>query len=333
VGRRISDDLSLNVNPTGPGTFLLRLNSLSGTPDEAAAARVLQSFSEQIKAMTAKTATMTAQQRSDRLKELAALESDLKSKIAALDALTGGKSDLRSMMNDRLEVLRAESQRLEMEQAAKEARRRALMMEVDRQRKEAQRARQEDPISQELEKLLDMRQREVESVSTRVKSAGNAYAKSEGEAMIQQAQIALSEAKIRLAERQAQLGKAGKGELLDRLSDELSMVSVDFTETELRLAMVRDKLNEVDPLLINADGLKRAMEHEPLLRENQPGTSAQMLRGQYARQLDDIPLERFTLKVLDVEVTQTGPAEPSAGRGGRRGGGSGAPSGIGRRGR
>jgi hypothetical protein len=295
-------------------------------PDDAAN-RCLAIVTAQLKSRLKFDSSISKEGRLAKVAQLEAQEADLNRKISALSVLNEVQSNTKELLSEKLKQLRAEAQRLEMDRTAKEARRQALAMEVDRQRAVAVAARGDDAIAKELQNLVKLREQEATLKRSQI-STGIVPA-SEGPAVEAQ----LAEAKIRLAEREAQLSKAGKGELLDRLSDELAMVSVDVTETELRLQQVRNDLRMYDPRSIDPQGLSRVIASEPALREERSGNNnAISLRQEYQAQLQKIYAERFNLKVADIEVVQNGPLQPISGRGGRRGGAAPTGGGFGGRG-
>src|SRR6185369_6924140 len=108
--------------------------------------------------------------------------------------------------------------------------------------------RDNDVITQELAKILNLRMQELDAHRERITKLRdmNAISEAEVQAQIKQNELAISEARIRLAERQAQLGKSGKGELVDRLTDELAMVSVDVTDLQIQYDRLRQDLKMYD---------------------------------------------------------------------------------------
>jgi hypothetical protein len=290
-------------------------NPLPSDAAERAATAIARTLKGQLKF----DASVSKEERHARIQQLDAKQADLDQKIAALSVLNDVQSDTKALLNEKLKQLRAEAQRLEMDRAAKEARRQALAMEVDRQRAATARALGGDAVAKELQNLVKLREQELD-LKRKYRDGGGAS--SPGEIPAAEAQV--SEAKIRLAEREAQLGKSGKGELLDRLTDELAMVSVDVTETELRLGQVRGELRMYDPRSIDATGLDRVIQAEPVLRQDESGNNnALALRDQYRNELSKLYVERFNLKVADVDVEQNGPLNMLGGRGGAGGRGGG----------
>jgi hypothetical protein len=297
-------------------------------PQNDVVQRTLAAISRSLKERLKFDPSLSKEERAARIQKLDAQEADLNQKIAALNLLNGVQPDSNGLLNEKLKQLRAEAQRLEMDRAAKEARRQALAMEVDRQRAASAKALGEDPVVKELQNIVKLREQELD-IKQKYRNGGGPTVPGE----IPAAEAQVSEAKIRLAERESQLGKSGKGELLDRLTDELAMVSVDVTETELRLNQVRNELKMYDPRSIDANGLDRVIQADPVLRQDKSGSNnALTLRDQYWSELSKLYVERLSLKVTDIDVQQNGPFEVGGrgaggrggfGRGGARGGGRG----------
>jgi hypothetical protein len=180
-----------------------------------------------------------------------------------------------------------------MERAAKDARRVALRDGIERLRKEVDQQRTEDQIANELRKLVKLREDDL----ARVQGLSKANTISHEE--LARTEAALSEARIRLAERQASLGKAGKGELLDRLSDELAIVSIDLTELEVQMSMASNQLRRYDPANLDSKKLDELLADDPQLG-GKDLTKVNALRDDLQQQVIKLRLERFALKVEDV---------------------------------
>jgi hypothetical protein len=115
-----------------------------------------------------------------------------------------------------------------------------------------------------------------------------------------EARAKLADARIKLAERENALAKAGKGEILDRLADEMTMVSVDLTDVRIQLDQIEHKLAQLDPATATTQSL------EQVIKDRTVPTSATTLPPLYA-QLEhherDLVKEKVTLQVEDVQAT------------------------------
>jgi hypothetical protein len=89
------------------------------------------------------------------------------------------------------------------------------------------------------------------------------------------------------------------GELLDRLSDELAMVTIDLTNLDIQESRIRDQLESYDPATLDEKRLEELMKQDPYLvgsdqRQSSPLSSQLLRRGEQLRR------ERFCLVVTDV---------------------------------
>ncbi|HEY7088900.1 MAG TPA: hypothetical protein VH518_12475 [Tepidisphaeraceae bacterium] len=293
-----------SVNPSGdisqdpdPRRVRLQLRVSYDRPAAEANTNELSDFilSRVKAAASTDPAGMTAEQRSARLKDLAGELASLQRKITALNGVWAQATDPSGVLLEKLNVYRQTLQKLEMERAAKEARRVALREGIDRTRKEVEEQRSEDPIASELRKLVKLREEEV--ARAQALSKANTISRDE----LAQTDAALSEARIRLAEREASLGKAGKGELLDRLSDELAIVTIDLTELEVQMSQASYQLKRYDPATIDSKKLDELLADQPQLGgKNQTRVNA--LLEDLEQQVTHLRLERFALKVADVTM-------------------------------
>jgi hypothetical protein len=288
-------------SPDEPTTVLTRqiaVYPLVATPMDELRAKASQWISEQLKAAINGAPDLTNEQRLAKLKEIEARIASLWKQNGALSVLSEVKSDPPALLKEKLQQLRQEVQRLEIERNAKEARRQALTRAIDEQRRRAEAARQDDQVAKEMRKLVELRENEYQ----RRKESGGTTSELE---------TALAEARIRLAERETNVGKAGKGELLDRLTDELAMISVDTTDLELRLHQVQDELSQYNLANIDASKLDALVkDHPDLAYNNTSGENATKLGQQLREEIQDLEIQRFQLMVTDVSVSVV-PPDPS----------------------
>jgi hypothetical protein len=163
-----------------------------------------------------------------------------------------------------------------------------------------------------MRKLVAMREADLaHQKASLAAGAGNVH--------IADAEAALAEAKIRLAERDASLGKAGKGELLDRLTDELTMVSVDATDVEIRLNQVQSELKLYSLDKMDPANLEQLVKRDPVLGFSSNNSAAYELRDKLRAEYEDIYRQRFALKATGVTVTAANPISVASrsSRGGR----------------
>jgi chromosome segregation ATPase len=269
-------------------------------PDDTAEAEypeLRRAFADQLKAIATSDANLTPEQRAARLKDVSAQLAAIRGKMSALGALAEARGDDRDLLKKRLEQLRETSQQLELRKAEKEARKVALRHGMERLEKEAQQRAQDDPITAELRKLVALR----EDGYARVKQLNEVGHAGQGD--VTAAQAALAEAKIRLVEREAGLAKGGKGDLLERLSDELAMVSVDLIDLDVQMQFVRHQLDRFDTNLSNINQLDELLKKNPNLgAANVANLDA--LQQELQQQYRQLHRERFALMVEDVTLQE-----------------------------
>src|SRR5262249_22921059 len=142
-------------------------------------------------AATTDPAGMAAEQRNARIKDVGEQLASLQRKITALNGVWAQAPDPSGVLLDKMNVYRQTLQKLEMERAAKEARRVALREGIERTRKEVDEQRSDDPIASELRKLVKLREDDV----ARAQALSKAATISRDE--LARSEAALSEAKIR----------------------------------------------------------------------------------------------------------------------------------------
>ncbi|HVT88790.1 MAG TPA: hypothetical protein VHD56_08070 [Tepidisphaeraceae bacterium] len=303
VDRKVGDELTLLMefsfaqgwsDNEVPG-FRFYLTSNHATLDPSAVPNAIEFVSGKLKEQLKSSASLTVQQRTERIKANLAEEAAMNQKIMALSTLDAAQGNVSALLTERLKQLRETRQKLEMDLVNKESRRRALENAVAEQQKASATERDRDPVLNEMRKLVSLREEELKLKKAQF-STGIIPA-AEGSA----AEAQLSEAKIRLAEREAALGKAGKGELLDRLTDELVMISVDATDVQLQLAKVKDELATYDPHEMDVKRLDELMKRDSTIFD--AGVKTSRLSNEFKNRIRQLQSERFALKTTDVSVT------------------------------
>lgn len=222
---------------------------------------------------------------------------DIEQKLEALKTLESVQIDSKTMVTEKLKRLREDLQRLEMERAAKRARQRALMEGVETQTHRAKAERDSDDVLKYYQTSVTLKAAKLERM--RAIAGNGAFA----EADISQAEADLLQAKAQLAVRESEFSKGGKGDLLNRLSDELAMVSVDLTDIELQIGNLQQDLAMHDPTTLSLQNLDRMLAQEPYLRPRDR-TAKMPLRDELLQKLDSLYRERFSLKLQDLKVTK-----------------------------
>src|SRR5262245_2636559 len=290
-----------SIVPTDPNnrSAVLRmvLHIGSGKPNDNDSAEFRQALLDQLRNLATSEGNMRLEQRKARLEEIKKQVSMLSTKEQAVLTLLNARGDSSEMIRKRIEQLRASLQQLDMQMTAKQARRAALQQGVAQQRKQAEAQGQDDAVARELRKLVELRG----DAMARTKQLRDQGMVAQAEA--REPEAALLEAKIRLAEREAELAKAGKGDVLERMADELAMVSVDLMELDIQLSRVRDQLNRYNVSVNNPKQLDELLAQEPQLGG---GDAAALIALQEDLRKQSIQLqrERFALIVEDVKLEE-----------------------------
>lgn len=246
---------------------------------------------------------MSMEARTRRIDEITKTIAGLDTRMSVLGTLVTGQPEAWQRTVDKLKSLREQAQGLQMNMAAQQARRRAIQDVLSKLQKDADQQRREDAISLELEKIVALREKEL----ARRKSAPGTFSNAD----LAQSETDLAEVKIRLLERQAAIGKSGKGELMDRLTDELAMVSINATDLEIQVALIQDQISAMDPTRMTSDALGALIASDPTL---DPDASKTMPPLFYDMDVERYKLrvEWFTLVVEDVTALPD-EAEPAIG--------------------
>jgi hypothetical protein len=154
--------------------------------------------------------------------------------------------------------LEIERQKLELDLAGMQARRDALDKAVAEQSVRADKAAQSDPVAAELEKIVEIRQKQFEygQEQARLRTISAAEAST--------FEAALAEAKARLAERK--LAAAGQADVLSAWNRQLLDLTVDVRERQARLDAISKMLDEFSGAVEKARALEEASGIAMILR-------------------------------------------------------------------
>jgi hypothetical protein len=243
------------------------------------------------------TASLSAEQQSTRLDDISTKLDDLIQKRSALWRYFGLFRQQEplpgDLANQLRQTLRDQIEQLDGQIVAKDARQSALEASITDQKATAQKKLADDPVTADLKKVVELNEKKAAYVKAQV-SVGAATP-----ADASAADVAVAEARVRLAEREEEVSATGKGQLLDRLSDELAEIAVDAAELKARMAYCRHELE-----LLN--GPKDAAQLDELIKvteelTRQPDSSA--MNNDLASQIQKLSAERFALEVSDVTVS------------------------------
>jgi hypothetical protein len=145
---------------------------------------------------------------------------------------------------------------LEIEVKLKAARRDSLAQLVAREAKLVQERAGSDEILEHLNKVIEARRTDL----ARKKQAREANAIAEQE--VKDAEVNLAEAQIRVAVRREELGKSHEDPAIDRLNQQLLEISVEMTQDQLRLELLKERLTVLDSVQTLLDDYKNTTEIE-----------------------------------------------------------------------
>ena len=145
---------------------------------------------------------------------------------------------------------------LEIEVKLKAARREALAQMVAKEAKLVRERAGSDEILEHLNKIVEARRAELAAL----KQAREAKAVAEQE--VKNAEADLAEAQIRLALRREELGKSHEDPVIDRLNQQLLEISLEVTQDQLRLELLKERLNVLENVQASLDDYKNTTEIE-----------------------------------------------------------------------
>jgi hypothetical protein len=145
---------------------------------------------------------------------------------------------------------------LEIEVKLKAARRDALAQLIAKEAKLVQERAGSDEILEHLNKVIEARRTDL----ARKKQAREANAIAEQE--VKDAEVNLAEAQIRVAVRREELGKSHEDPAIDRLNQQLLEISVEMTQDQLRLELLKERLTVLDSVQTLLDDYKNTTEIE-----------------------------------------------------------------------
>jgi len=153
--------------------------------------------------------------------------------------------DLQTLAAQRTELAR-KVQSLELELAGQEARRRAIEEQIQRTRNEAAQKLDEDPVTEELEKLVQIN---MDNLATFRKQAESGRLST---VELAKADESLTRAKIELAKRREELSKQVGGGQLEQFNSELGRMTIDRAEKQAQLEILGQQFQDVQQQLTQA---------------------------------------------------------------------------------
>jgi hypothetical protein len=169
-------------------------------------------------------------------KELGQLRGERAARRQRLRDLTG-RTDAAANWDGAVAKLEQERQKLTMDLAGQQARRKAIEKTIAATAKQAEERAEDDPIAVELAKIVELRM--VEAQRMRNLFEQGRFSQTE----ISELEAKVADAKARLLERRELAARAAGGEFLSDLNRELLMLSINAAESEARLELIARTLN------------------------------------------------------------------------------------------
>lgn len=218
---------------------------------------------------------------------------EIQERIGALQLMSGRPVLSREALLGELHEMQTQERSLEIELAAKHARRQRLEQQI------AERARQvaDDPnmqtIERELQSILELRKNEL----ARLHAMAEKDLASSSD--VNEARAVVSEAEVRLAQHRREAQRAAGAEALGAMNVELTHLAAETAEMEVRLAMLRKFVEE-----LKGKPLQLAHEYEHLATIELPPVKQAMEMAQHrAAQAEDrlAELREPTVMVISPE--------------------------------
>jgi uncharacterized protein YggL (DUF469 family) len=170
------------------------------------------------------------------------LEELLRAATVSASADVPADVSVQMLLQEKHSLLR-EKQTLELDVARLEARRPAIEEQVPLIRMQAERKIHNDPIVNELQRLLDLQVQLVERTKELVKEgrvSHSEFADAEGK---------VARAKIELARRREELSKSAGGDQLAKFANDLTTLTIDLTEKKAELQVLSKQLDQTQKQL------------------------------------------------------------------------------------
>lgn len=236
---------------------------------------------------------MPKEARAKRVAEIRAAIDSLQNQSNALIAILAETPDITKQFANRLTQLREKEQNTRSDLIALEARQEAIQMGLNELRKDAAMQRDRDVVAREMEKIVSLREEQVDRARKQFQQGISSTSE------VARAEAELAETRLRLLERQANIGKSGKGELMDRLTDELTMVSINTTDLRIQLSSIASEIYRIDPQKMTAGTLEAIMKNQPGI--GKPGIRPTPLMMELDKKANELMLEWLKLVATDVE--------------------------------
>ena len=198
---------------------------------------------------------LTPEQAKQRLAEIQPQIDKIKADLQMFSDLRQARQKIwPDILADRMKDGELTKRRLDMDLAAKETRSKVLREQIKQIDQELQQKVKDDPILGQLQKVLELRKREVARFNELRR--GNLVSEQD----VDKGEEQLLESQIRVQERMEALRQNPRGELLGRLSGELGMVMVDIAEMQTKRDFLEKELAQIDVSQLDEQKLQRLRE-------------------------------------------------------------------------
>lgn len=166
----------------------------------------------------------------------AELESVLRDRTGRVDVSQKGLQGYANQIQSELDLLT-------LQEIGSHARSRALEEEVAKQLSEAAKVSHEDSVAEELQKLADAREKQLQLIEQQYKQAVTTAAS------VQEATSALADARAKLAERRQTVILNAGGDIVQALKRELLNLNIDTVERQAKMEFLQKELARIKPQL------------------------------------------------------------------------------------
>lgn len=211
-------------------------------------ADVAHEFSEQLSKAVARVEEHALATRNKQIERLKALidrvERTVDENARFIHDLEKDQSPLTpDQLREQVQQLSERIRELELDRIAWEARREATVEQIERMRAKAERASNEDPVLQELERLVDLKEQQFAII---VKNLESGLAKQD---VVTEAEANVAEARIRLLEQRQKQFDPGLASQISTLNVRLAEGVIEMVEARKMESELKDRLSLARTLL------------------------------------------------------------------------------------
>ncbi len=194
--------------------------------------------------------------------EAARAENELMELQAKLRELSGSGPLSRGDVLGDISGLRRELPSIAMKQASQSVTIEAITRKIAEAEAKATEKLKSDPVTNELQRLLELQALRLENVKKLVETGRTSQAE------LADAEEKLARARIELAKRREELTKSTGGDLIASLNKQLSDLSIEKAQYEARLSNIEAQLHEARELLTKADEYELLSMKADIARQN-----------------------------------------------------------------